>query len=90
MAELNPYIDVAICVASKTAGSCHCSKIDFLHDVYNFEFKIHLQNLDWELLQKSLMKSCPQYHVRSNIRYEYGQPMVTIQVSMQPIDKFRF
>lgn len=90
MAELNPYIDVAICVASKTAGVCRCSKVEFLHDGCNFEFDIHPQNLDWGLFQKALMKACPQYYVRSNIKYEYGLPMTTIQVSMQPIDKFRF
>ena len=90
MAELNPYIDIALCIASKTAGCCRCSKIDFLHDKFNFEFEIHPQNLDWGLFQKALMGACPQYYVSSNIKYEYGQPMVTIQVSIQPVDNFRF
>lgn len=90
MAELNPYIDVAICIASKTAGVCRCSKIDFLHDGSNFEFEIPHQNLNWGLLQRALILACPQYCVRTNIKYEYGLPMITIQVSMQPIDKFRF
>lgn len=90
MAELNPYIDVALCVASKTVGACHSSKIDFLHDGFNFEFEIHPQNLDWGLLQRALIIACPQYRVRSNIKYEYGLPMTTIQISMQPINKFRF
>lgn len=89
-AMLNPYIDVAICVASKTVGVCRCSKIDFLHDRFNFEFDIPPQNLDWELLQKALMKACPQYYVRSNIKYEYGLSMTTIQVELHPLDKFRF
>lgn len=89
-AMLNPYIDIAICVASKTAGVCRCSKIDFLHDGFNFEFDIHPQNLDWRLFQKALMQACPQYYVSSNIKYECGLPMTTIQVSIQPIDKFRF
>ena len=89
-AMLNPYIDVALCVASKTVGVCHCSKIDFLHDEFKFEFEIPPQNLDWGVFQRALIISCPQYRVRSNIKYEYGNPMVTIQVSMQPIDKFRF
>lgn len=84
-AMLNPYVDVALCVASKTAGSCRCSRIECLHDRLNFEFEIHPQNLDWGLFQKALMKACPQYYVRSNIKYEYGQPMTTIQVSI-----FRF
>ena len=88
--ELNPYIDVALCVASKTVGSCNCSNIEFLHDGFNFEFETHLQNLDWGLFQRALIRSCPKYCVRSNIKYEYGQPMTIIQVSMQPIDKFRF
>lgn len=90
MTELDPYIDVALCVASKTVGVCRCSKIDFLHDGSIFEFEIHPQNLNWELFQKALMRACPQYYVRSNIKYEYGLPMVTIQVSIQPLDKFRF
>ena len=90
MAELNPYIAVAKCIASKTVGTCYCSKIDFLHDGFNFEFEIHPQNLNWGVLQRALIVACPQYCVRSNIKYEYGQPMTTIQVSMQPIDKFRF
>lgn len=85
MAELYPYIDVALCVASKTAGVCHCSKIEVLHDEFYFEFEILPQNLDWGLFQKALMKACPQYHVRSNIKYEYGLPITTIQVSI-----FRF
>ena len=90
-AILSPYIDVAICVASKTAGVCRCSKMACLHpDEFNFEFEIHPQNLDWGLFQKALMRACPQYYVSSNIKYEYGQPMVTIQVSMQPLAKFRF
>ena len=90
VAELNPYLDVAKCIASKTSGVCHCSKIDFLHDGSIFEFEIHAQNLDWGLFQRALMRACPQYHVRSNIKYEYGLPMVTIQVKVQPLDKFRF
>lgn len=90
MAELNSYIDVAMCVASKTVGSCHCSKIDFLHDGFNFEFEMHPQNLDWGLLQKALMNACPQYDIRSNIKYEYGLPITTIQVSIRPLNKFRF
>lgn len=85
MAELNPYIDVALCVASKTAGISHCSKIEFLHDSLNFEFEIHPQNLDWGVFQKALMRACPEYHVNSNIKYEYGLPRTTIQVSL-----FRF
>ena len=88
--ELNPYIDVALCVASKTVGSCNCSKVDFLHDGFNFEFEIHHQNLNLGVLQRALIVACPQYCVRSSIKYEYGQPMTIIQVSMQPIDKFRF
>lgn len=87
---ITPYVDVAICVASKTVGVCHCSKIDFLHDGFNFEFEIHAQNLDWGLFQKALTKACPQYYVQSNIKYEYGLPMVTIQVSIQPLSKCRF
>ena len=90
MAELNPYIRVALCLASKTVGVCRCSKIDFLHDEFNFEFEIHHQKLNWGLLQKALIIACPQHRVRSNINHEYGRPMTTIQVSMQPIDKFRF
>ena len=82
-AILTPYIDVAICVASKTVGVCRCSKIECLHDSLNLEFEIHPQNLDWGLFQKALMKACPQYYVRSNIKYEL--PMTTIQVSI-----FRF
>ena len=90
-AMLHPYIAVAICVASKTVGVCRCSKIEFLHhDEFNVEFEIPPQNLDWGLLQRALISDCPQYCVRSNIKYEYGQPMTTIQVSMQPIEKFRF
>ena len=90
-ALLTPYIDVALCVASKTTGVCHCSKIEFLHhNEFNVEFEIHPQNLDWGLFQRALIGACPQYRVRSNIKYEYGQPMTTIQVSMQPIAKFRF
>lgn len=89
-AILNPYIDVAICVASKTVGVCHCSKIECLHDSLNLEFEIHPQNLDWGLFQKALMKACPYHYVRTNIKYEYGLPMTTIQVSVQPLDKFRF
>lgn len=90
MAELKPYIDVALCVASKTAGVCYCSNVEFLHEGYNFEFEIHPQNLDWGIFQRALMLACPQYRVRSNIKWEYGLPRTTIQVSMQPIDKFRF
>lgn len=90
MAELNPYIAVAECIASKTVGTCYCSKIDFLHDGSIFEFEIHPQNLDWGLFQKALMRCCPQYYVSSNIKYELGLPMTTIQVSIQPLDKFRF
>ena len=90
MAELNPYIDVALCVASKTVGVCRSSKIEFIHDGFNFEFEIHPQNLDWGLFQKALMRACPQYYVRSNIKYEYGLPMTTIQVELQPINKVRF
>lgn len=90
MAELNPYIDVAICIASKTVGVCRCSKIEFLHDGSNFEFEIPPQNLDWGLFQKALIRACPQYYVHSNIKYEYDQPMTTIQVLMQPIGNFRF
>ena len=85
-AMLHPYIDVALCIASKTVGSCHCSKIDFLHDGCNFEFEIHPQNLDWESLHKAL----PQYYVHSNIKYEYGLPRTTIQVSIQLFSKFKF
>lgn len=88
---LTPYIDVATCVASKTMGVCHCSKIELRHDGFNFEFEIPPQNLDWSLFQKALMKACSEYYVvRSNIKYEYGAPMTTIQVSVQPLDKFRF
>ena len=90
IAELNSYIDVALCVASKTAGVCRCSKIEFLHDGSNFEFEIHPQNLDWGLFQKALTRACPQYYVHSNIKYEYGLPMTTIQVSIHPLYKFRF
>ena len=90
-AMITPYIDVALCVASKTAGVCHCSNIKFLHhDEFNVEFEIPPQNLDWRLFQQSLMKSCPDHYVRSNIKYELGLPMTTIQVSIQPLDKFRF
>lgn len=87
---LNPYIDVAICVASKTVGTCRCSRIESHHDEFNFEFDVPHQNLDWGLFQRALIRACPQYRVRSNIKYEYGQQMTTIQVSLQPIDKFRF
>lgn len=88
---LNPYIDVALCVASKTAGICHCSKIELLHpDEFKFEFEIHPQNLDWGLFQKALMKACPYHYVRSNIKYELGLPMTTIQVELHPIGSFRF
>ena len=90
-AILSPYIDVALCVASKTAGVCRCSKIEFLHhDEFNLEFEIHPQNVDWELFQKALMKACPYHYVRSNIKYECGQPMTTIQVSIHPLAKFSF
>ena len=90
-AILTPYIDVALCVASKTAGVCHCSKIEFLHpDEFKFEFEIHPQNLDWSLFQKALMKACPYHYVRSNIKYEYGLPRTTIQVKLHPIGSFRF
>lgn len=88
---LNLYIDVAICVASKTTGVCHCSKIEFLHhDEFKFEFEIHPQNLDWGLFQKALIKACPYHYVRSNIKYESGLPMTTIQVELHPIGSFRF
>ena len=90
MSELYSYVDVALCVASKTAGACHCSKIEIRHDESNFEFEILPQNLDWGLFQKALIRACPQYYVRSNIKYEYGLTITTIQVSIQPIDKFRF
>ena len=91
MEELNPYIDVALCIASKTVGTCYCSKIELLHpDGFNFEFEIQPQNLAWGPFQRALIIACPQYYVSSNIKYETGQPMTTIQVSMQPIDKFRF
>lgn len=90
-AMVTPYIDVALCVASKTAGVCHCSKIQFLHyDEFNVEFEIHPQNLDWESFQRALMKSCPDHYVRSNIKYELGLPMITIQVSIHPIGSFKF
>lgn len=87
---ITPYIDVALCVASKTVGPCHCSKIECRLDGFNFEFEIHAQNLDWGLFQKALRRACPQYYISSNIKYEYGLPMVTIQVEVRSIDKFRF
>ena len=90
MTELYPYIDVALCVASKTVGPCHCSKMQSLHDEFDFEFEMLPQNLDWVLFQKALNKACPYHYVRSNIKYEFGLPRVTIQVEVQPIDKFRF
>ena len=91
MEELNPYIDVALCIASKTVGTCYCSKIELLHpDEFKFEFETHSQNLDWGLFQKALMKACPYHYVRSNIKYELGLPMTTIQVELHPLDKFKF
>lgn len=90
MKELRPYIDVAICVASKTVGTCRCSKIEFLHDAFKVEFEVLHQNIDWGVFQIALRKACPQYYVQSNIKYEYGLPMVTIQVEARCIDEFRF
>lgn len=88
---LNPYIDVALCIASETVGVCYCSKIEFVSvDVFNFEFEIHPQNLDWGLFQKALIKACPQYYVNSGLKYESGLSMETIQVSLQPTARFRF
>lgn len=90
MEQLNPYIDVAICVASKTVGPCRCSKIESCQNGFKFEFDVLHQNIDWGLFQIALRKACPQYYLRSNIKYEYGLSMVTIQVEVQPIDNFRF
>jgi hypothetical protein len=86
---VKPYIDVAICVASKTVGHCHCSNIEFNGSSNHFEFSILSQNIDIGLFQKHLRSACPQYYVQSKITYEYGLPVTVIQIDLLPLNKFQ-
>lgn len=79
---VKPYIDVAICVASKTVGHCRCSRIEFNSSSSRFEFEVPPQNIDWRTFQNDLMSACPQYHVQSDITYNYGSPLTVIQISI--------
>lgn len=79
---VKPYIDVAICVASKTVGQCRCSALEFNSSSSRFEFEVLSQNIDWRTFQNDLMSACPQYHVQSTITYNYGSPLTVIQISI--------
>lgn len=89
---LKSYIDIACCIGSKIEyGNCY--HIDALSlDCFTYEFETDTTSLlNWDDLQKELMRVCPYHYVQAAMSHEFfGLPRRTIKVILQPLAKFRF
>ena len=84
---LKSYIDVACCIGSKIEyGNCYHIDAHSL-DCFTYEFETDTTSLlDWDDLQKELMRVCPHHHVQATISHEFfGVPRRTIKVNLQPL-----
>ena len=89
---LKSYIDVACCIGSKIEyGNCYHIDVPSL-DCFTYDFEIDTTSLlDWDDLQKEIMRVCPYHYVQCAMSHEFfGMPRRTIRVSLQPCAKFRF
>ena len=89
---LKSYIDVACCIGSKIEyGNCYHIDAHRL-DCFSYDFEIDTTSLlDWDNLQKELVRVCPYHYVQAAMSHEFfGMPRRTIRVSLQPLAKFRF
>lgn len=89
---LKSYIDVACCIGSKIEyGNCYHIEARSLEDV-TYEFETDITSLlDWDNLQRDLMRVCPYHYVQAAMSHEFfGLPRRTIKVILQPRAKFRF
>ena len=88
---LKSYIDVACCIGSKIeCGNCYHIHVHSL-DCFTYEFETDTTSLlDWDDLQKELMRVCPHHHVQATISHEFfGVPRRTIKVNLQPLATIR-
>ena len=90
--ELQTYIDIACCVGAKIEyGNCYHIDVHS-SDCFTYEFETDTTSLlNWDDLQKELMRVCPYHYVQAAISHEFfGLPRRTIKVYLQPREKFRF
>ena len=91
--ELKTYIDIATYLSSKIDGYAHCCNIEVhgLDDV-TYEFEVNPQPLiDWETIERDLIRLCPYHYVQCAMSHEFfGLPRRSIKVNVLSVGKFRF